>query len=65
MVSRSADAELNALVIEKFGASRPWHPGAAPAAAAGCRRINHFDKGGACKRADLHEAALDAGMSSP
>ena len=55
MVSRSADAELNALVIEKFGIETVRGSG-------GRAGINHFDKGGAKALITL-KRALEAGRN--
>lgn len=53
MVSRSADAELNAMVLEKFGIQTVRGSG-------GRENSNHFDKGGARALVALKKA-LDAG----
>lgn len=55
MVSRSADAELNALVIEKLGLGTVRGSG-------GRATANHFDKGGA-KALIALKKSLDAGMN--
>lgn len=55
MVSRSADAELNALVIEKLGIETVRGSG-------GRAGINHFDKGGAKALITL-KRALEAGKN--
>lgn len=55
MVSRSADAELNALVVEKLGLETVRGSG-------GRAGINHFDKGGAKALITL-KRALDSGKN--